>query len=208
RFEWEADDPEIVADVLFAVANVISFARTTYLMPAFEALGPLQISFTRMLFDIVRFMVLYVLVLFAFMVGLHNLYWYYGRPIPAYNEKHQVVNTTSTQMFGGLQQTLYSLFWSMFSQISVKDMPLKLPLNVTNRNMSEYYIDSDRKPTNVVDNVGMILLAVYHGIIIIVLVNMLIAMMSHSFETIQVSLCQLALLGLALSSKQISDYSK
>ncbi|KER27930.1 hypothetical protein T265_13691, partial [Opisthorchis viverrini] len=31
----------------------------------------------------------------------------------------------------------------------------------------------------------MLLFAVYHGIIIIVLVNMLIAMMSHSFESIQ-----------------------
>ncbi|VDK87231.1 unnamed protein product [Dibothriocephalus latus] len=67
RFHWRPDDPEIVSDVLFAVANVFSFARTTYLMPAFEALGPLQISFTRMLTDIVRFMVLYVLVSQFFM---------------------------------------------------------------------------------------------------------------------------------------------
>ena len=69
RFQWKADDPEIVADVLFAIANVFSFARTTYLMPAFEALGPLQISFTRMLTDIVRFMVLYILVSFALLSG-------------------------------------------------------------------------------------------------------------------------------------------
>ena len=47
-------------------------------------------------------------------------------------------------------------------------------------------IDTDAN-TVVVDSVGMILFAVYHGIIIIVLVNMLIAMMSHSFESIQVS---------------------
>lgn len=35
----------------------------------------------------------------------------------------------------------------------------------------------------------MCLLGIYHVIIIIVLVNMLIAMMSHSFETIQVTDC-------------------
>lgn len=56
------NDPEIVSDVLFAVANVISIARTTYLMPAFEVLGPLQISLGRMLGDITRFMVLFTLV--------------------------------------------------------------------------------------------------------------------------------------------------
>ena len=59
------DDPEIVSDVLFAIANVISFARTTYLMPAFEVLGPLQISLGRMIGDITRFMVLFTLVSFV-----------------------------------------------------------------------------------------------------------------------------------------------
>ena len=62
RFEWKPDDPEIVSDVLFAVANVLSIARTTYLMPAFEVLGPLQISLGRMIADISRFLVLFSLV--------------------------------------------------------------------------------------------------------------------------------------------------
>ena len=80
RFNWQSDDPEIVSDVLFAVANVMSneefscrwrtvmdcrvmsIARTTYLMPAFEVLGPLQISLGRMIGDITRFLVLFTLV--------------------------------------------------------------------------------------------------------------------------------------------------
>lgn len=64
RFDWKPNDPEIVSDVLFAVANVMSIARTTYLMPAFEVLGPLQISLGRMLGDITRFLVLFTLVKF------------------------------------------------------------------------------------------------------------------------------------------------
>ena len=44
------------------IANVISIARTTYLMPAFEVLGPLQISLGRMIGDITRFLVLFTLV--------------------------------------------------------------------------------------------------------------------------------------------------
>ena len=62
RFYWRPDDPEIVADVLFAMANVLSIARTTYLMPAFEVLGPLQIALGRMIGDITRFLVLFTLV--------------------------------------------------------------------------------------------------------------------------------------------------
>nr|CAH8873700.1 unnamed protein product [Trichobilharzia regenti] len=185
RFRWKYDDPEIVSDVMFAVANVVSFARTTYLMPAFEALGPLQISFTRMLTDITRFMVLYLLVLFAFMVGLHNLYWYYGLQI--FKTYDEATNTTQTQvateMFEGLRHTLYSLFWSMFSQVSISKLPIRKP-DQGEHKYTDGMIDTD-SPTAIVDSVGMVLFAVYHGIIIIVLVNMLIAMMSHSFESIQ-----------------------
>ena len=47
---------------MFAVANVLSIARTTYLMPAFEVLGTLQISLVRMIGDITRFLVLFTLV--------------------------------------------------------------------------------------------------------------------------------------------------
>jgi len=39
----------------------------------------------------------------------------------------------------------------------------------------------------VVEGVGLFLFALYHVTIIIVLTNMLIAMMSHSFEAIQAS---------------------
>lgn len=41
--------------------------------------------------------------------------------------------------------------------------------------------------TDIVEGVGLMLFAIYHVVIIIVLINMLIAMMSHSFEAIQVS---------------------
>lgn len=73
RFEWAMDDPEIVSDMLFAVANVMSIARTTYLMPAFEVLGPLQISLGRMLGDITRFLALFTLVSARALIDLGDL---------------------------------------------------------------------------------------------------------------------------------------
>lgn len=62
RFSWLPSDPLIIAEILFAVANVLSFARTTYVMPSHELLGPLQISLFRMFADITRFIVLFLLV--------------------------------------------------------------------------------------------------------------------------------------------------
>lgn len=62
RLWWHPYDPETVSDCLFAIANVVSFARVTYLMPASEVLGPLQISLGRMVADILRFMLLFFMV--------------------------------------------------------------------------------------------------------------------------------------------------
>ena len=45
------------------------------------------------------------------------------------------------------------------------------------------------KSSLLVDRVGMIMFALYQVTVTIVLVNILIAMMSHSFEDVQVSPC-------------------
>ncbi|ESO05095.1 hypothetical protein HELRODRAFT_130200, partial [Helobdella robusta] len=164
RFYWKPNDPEIVSDVLFAVANVVSIARTTYLMPAFEVLGPLQISLGRMIGDITRFLVLFTLVLLAFMVGIHNLYWYYGSQTFLVNKDGEQKLMHTSEAFQGMPRTLLSLFWSMFGLVSVDSVEIKHPSK---------------------EKVGHFLFALYHVAIIIVLTNMLIAMMSHSFEAIQ-----------------------
>ncbi|CAG2234853.1 Transient receptor potential-gamma protein [Mytilus edulis] len=184
RFHWKADDPEIVSDVLFAIANVISFARTTFLMPAFEVLGPLQISLGRMIGDITRFMVLFTLVLFAFMVGLHNLYWYYGAQRIKMVMGDQTAYVHAAEAFQGLKQTFYSLFWSMFGQVSINDISVKHPGpdGVFTAKDPNNVMESS---TSIVEGVGTYLFGIYHVVIIIVLINMLIAMMSHSFEDIQ-----------------------
>ncbi|CAH8638908.1 unnamed protein product [Heterobilharzia americana] len=174
RFRWKYDDPEIVSDVMFAVANVVSFARTTYLMPAFEALGPLQISFTRMLTDITRFMVLYLLVLFAFMVA-------YTISIGIMVYKHS--KYTMKQRTLHKHKLLQKCLKGFATHCTYSKLPIRKPDQVEHK-YTDGMIDTD-SPTTIVDSVGMVLFAVYHGIIIIVLVNMLIAMMSHSFESIQ-----------------------
>lgn len=42
-------------------------------------LGPLQISLGRMVFDIMKFAVFILLVVFSFSCGLNQLYWYYAQ---------------------------------------------------------------------------------------------------------------------------------
>jgi len=85
-----------------------------------------------------------------------------------------------------LPRTLYSLFWSMFGLVPVEKIEIKYP----NKGHDSPYASSFPSgvhATSVVEGVGLFLFALYHVAIIIVLTNMLIAMMSHSFEAIQVS---------------------
>jgi hypothetical protein len=49
RYYWVPLDPINVAEGLFAIANILSFTRICFLLPAFQHLGPLQISLGRMM---------------------------------------------------------------------------------------------------------------------------------------------------------------
>lgn len=77
RLNWPENDPTLISEGVFAVANVFSFARIIYLFQASPYLGPLQISLGCMLVDIAKFMFIFFLVLTSFACGLNQLYWYY-----------------------------------------------------------------------------------------------------------------------------------
>lgn len=77
RVSWLPSDPQLVSEGLYAVAVVLSFSRIAYILPANESFGPLQISLGRTVKDIFKFMVIFILVFLAFMIGMFNLYSYY-----------------------------------------------------------------------------------------------------------------------------------
>ncbi|XP_013419154.2 short transient receptor potential channel 6-like [Lingula anatina] len=171
RFWWDPYDPEIVSDCLFAVANVLSFSRLTYIMPVAEFLGPLQISLGRMFGDIVRFTILFVLIMSAFVLGLCNLYWYYGMYVIQHGD-----STVSNEAFRGLSQTFATLFWALFGLVDKGDTAIAA---------GEKQIFQVPGSPRLVEGVGTVLFAAYHAAMIIIILNMLIALMSHSFEDVQ-----------------------
>uniref|UniRef100_A0A1A8ADJ9 Transient receptor potential cation channel, subfamily C, member 6a n=1 Tax=Nothobranchius furzeri TaxID=105023 RepID=A0A1A8ADJ9_NOTFU len=77
RIHWMPSDPQLISEGLYAIAVVLSFSRIAYILPANESFGPLQISLGRTVKDIFKFMVIFLLVFLAFMIGMFNLYSYY-----------------------------------------------------------------------------------------------------------------------------------
>ncbi|KAG2456794.1 TRPC2 protein, partial [Polypterus senegalus] len=118
RQDWRTEDPQFIAEVLFAVTSMLSFTRLAYILPAHESLGTLQISIGKMIDDMMRFNV-----------------------------------------------TFRFLFWTMFGVADEKfvDMP-------------DYAL---------AQCVGQILYGIFTLMIVIVLLNMLIAMITNSFQKIE-----------------------
>ncbi|XP_069113153.1 short transient receptor potential channel 7-like isoform X2 [Argopecten irradians] len=171
RSYWSAWDPHNIAEGLFALANVISFTRVSYVLPANELFGPMQISLAKMISDILKFGVIFLVVFLAFMVGLHNLYWYYPKEM----RKHVVfmknsVNSEDTlagQYFGIPHITFRTVFWSLFGRGETTAVELGEFGHIFTQ------------------TVGYWIFGAYNIATVTVLLNMLIAMMSRSFEIIQ-----------------------
>ncbi|XP_077596967.1 short transient receptor potential channel 4-like isoform X1 [Stigmatopora nigra] len=166
RNQWEMWHPTLVAEAVFAIANIFSSLRLISLFTANSHLGPLQISLGRMLLDILKFLFIYCLVLLAFANGLNQLYFYYETKAADERGKCKGIRCVEqNNAFSTLFETLQSLFWSIFGLIS---------LYVTN-------VDADHQFT---EFVGATMFGTYNIISLVVLLNMLIAMMNNSYQHI------------------------
>ncbi|KAH9502966.1 Short transient receptor putative channel 6 [Bulinus truncatus] len=169
RIFWSPTDPINLIEGTFAIANILSVGRISYLLPANEILGPLQISLGRMLKDIAKFGALFLLVIFAFMVGLHNLYWYYSERADIelnFPDRPFVDKVNAETSFGGVMPTFRTVFWALFG----RGEPDAVQLGGYNNTFTA--------------DIGYIIYGGYNVSMVTVLLNMLIAMMTRSFTLI------------------------
>ncbi|XP_030360680.1 short transient receptor potential channel 7 isoform X3 [Strigops habroptila] len=92
--------------------NVTLPPEVAYFTYANESFGPLQISLGRTVKDIFKFMVIFIMVFLAFMIGMFNLYSYY------LGAKYNPAFTT-------VEESFKTLFWSIFGLSEVISVVLK-----------------------------------------------------------------------------------
>ncbi|XP_075122011.1 short transient receptor potential channel 4 isoform X2 [Leptodactylus fuscus] len=165
RDTWEMWHPTLVAEALFAIANIFSSLRLISLFTANSHLGPLQISLGRMLLDILKFLFIYCLVLLAFANGLNQLYFNYDTTSEKSLNCTGIRCEKQNNAFSTLFETLQSLFWSIFGLINLYVTKVK-----PNHTFTEF--------------VGATMFGTYNVISLVVLLNMLIAMMNNSYQLI------------------------
>nr|XP_033794554.1 short transient receptor potential channel 3 isoform X3 [Geotrypetes seraphini] len=112
RDKWLPSDPQIISEGLYSIAVVLSFSRIAYILPANESFGPLQISLGRTVKDIFKFMVLFIMVFLAFMIGMFLLYSYY-------------LGAKVNSAFTTVEESFKTLFWSIFGLSEVTSVVLK-----------------------------------------------------------------------------------
>ncbi|XP_064607916.1 transient receptor potential-gamma protein-like [Liolophura sinensis] len=167
RHAWDAFDPSLVAETLFAAANIFSSLKLIYIFTVNSHLGPLQISLGRMVMDILKFVFVFLLVLFSFACGLNHLYWYYANLRQQECASNALVDSCDRKYrsFANLFEILQTLYWAIYGLVDLDRAELKEPHVFT-------------------ELAGKLMFGTYSFITIIVLFNMLIAMMSNSYQTI------------------------
>ncbi|XP_040929509.1 short transient receptor potential channel 6 isoform X2 [Betta splendens] len=113
RIQWTPSDPQLISEGLYSIAVVLSFSRIAYILPANESFGPLQISLGRTVKDIFKFMVIFITVFVAFMVGMFNLYSYY-------------LGAKPNNAFTTLEESFKTLFWAIFGLSEVKSVVINI----------------------------------------------------------------------------------
>ncbi|XP_029413675.1 short transient receptor potential channel 1 isoform X4 [Nannospalax galili] len=167
RKDWDAFHPTLVAEGLFAFANVLSYLRLFFMYTTSSILGPLQISMGQMLQDFGKFLGMFLLVLFSFTIGLTQLY------DKGYTPKEQkdcvgiFCEQQSNDTFHSFIGTCFALFWYIFSLAHVA-------IFVTRFSYGE----------ELQSFVGAVIVGTYNVVVVIVLTKLLVAMLHKSFQLI------------------------
>ncbi|XP_045778485.1 transient-receptor-potential-like protein isoform X2 [Maniola jurtina] len=175
RENWDAFDPQLIAEGLFAAANIFSALKLVHLFSINPHLGPLQISLGRMVIDIVKFFFIYSLVLFAFACGLNQLLWYFADlekskcyvlpgGLPDWDNAGD--SCMKWRSFGNVFEASQSLFWASFGMVGLENFEL-----AGIKSYTRFW--------------GLLMFGSYSVINVIVLLNLLIAMMSNSYAMIE-----------------------
>uniref|UniRef100_A0A8C1JAD5 Short transient receptor potential channel 1 n=1 Tax=Cyprinus carpio TaxID=7962 RepID=A0A8C1JAD5_CYPCA len=171
RKNWDAFHPLLVAEGLFAFANVLSYLRLFFMYTTSSILGPLQISMGQMLQEFGKFLGLFLLVLISFTIGLTQLY---GKDEDLSSSKNITKNCEgifcreqSNDTFHTFMGTCYALFWYIFSLAHVALFVTRISYTEELRSF-----------------VGALIVGTYNIVVVIVLTKLLVAMLHKSFRQI------------------------
>jgi hypothetical protein len=162
-------------DAMFACVLIVSYTRTLYALLAFRSVGPLLIVVGRMMGDVVRFLCLASVVLAGFAFSLFKLFR--GVAIPG-----GIASSSSSSSGDGQQRNLIVHAAEASSAVGAGDSFLRTLAGLYFAIVGSADLDLGSGYREILGNV---LVGVFMVTTTIVLVNLLIAMMSSSFQKVE-----------------------
>ncbi|XP_070564473.1 short transient receptor potential channel 4-like [Ptychodera flava] len=166
RSEWDSLEPTLLADCVLACATVISVIRFLRVMVINEQVGPMQISFSKMITDVILFLVMFSVLWVAFALGMTQIYWSYAadEEITCLREGGSQ-SECSNQPYGNLLNSMATLFWSLFGLVELDTLEVE-----PDHSSTEFF--------------GELLYALFQLTAVIILLNLLIAFMGTTYDNV------------------------
>ncbi|XP_075265841.1 transient receptor potential-gamma protein-like isoform X2 [Convolutriloba macropyga] len=177
---WQYWDLLFLSEGVFALANIFSFMRLVTLATLSQHIGPMQISLSRMVKDVMKFMFIFFLVLLSFACGLHQLNWFFKTDCKHYSDPTTDYTSgvggvcrdgSDKKAFDSLLMAMRTLFWALFN---LSPPPNNIETSIPNN-----------KSTPIIMFIVEAMYASYYVTAVIVLLRMLVAMMTTSYRDIE-----------------------
>ncbi|XP_023310335.1 short transient receptor potential channel 4-like [Anoplophora glabripennis] len=175
RKYWHQLDPLLIAEGCFAIATIMAFFRLIFFCRLNYYMGPLQISLGKMCADLAKYIIVFVIVILSFSAGLCRFYQPYDGMIQVDSD----IKTQQVSSFINFSTTLKTFFWAIFcmsplesADVVIENLPGDTPTS-TIINTHEF-----------TEAVGYIAFALFEVLIVVMILNMLIATMSATFQRV------------------------
>ncbi|XP_075990902.1 short transient receptor potential channel 4-like [Anticarsia gemmatalis] len=177
RKYWNQHDPTLLAEGTFCLATIFAFFRLMFLCQLNYHLGPLQVSLGKMTIDIYKYIIVFAIIISAFAAGLARFYQYYDGMV---YEDEFGMKTVQVSSFTSLSDTLNTLFWSLFCMA-----PLESADVVLENTRDPKQLDKSHENRHAfTERIGYFCFGCFEVISVIVVLNMLIATMSNTFQRV------------------------
>lgn len=176
RKYWHHLDPVLISEGTFAIAVILAFFRLLYLCRLNYYLGPLQISLGKMSADICKYITIFVIIVLSFTCGMCRFYQYYDSMVQI---DEAGMKTKQQDSFISFAYTLKTFFWALFCMSSVESADViieNLPGETENTTIINKHTFTEA--------IGYIAFACFEVLTVIMILNMLIATMSNTFQRI------------------------
>ncbi|KAJ0181108.1 hypothetical protein K1T71_003193 [Dendrolimus kikuchii] len=177
RKYWNLYDPTLLAEGTFCLATIFAFFRLMYLCQLNYHLGPLQVSLGKMTIDIYKYGIVFAIIICAFAAGLARLYQYYDGMV---YEDEFGMKTVQVSSFTSLSDTLKTLFWALFCMAPLESADVVLENTRDPRTHDKYHENRH----GYTECIGYFCFGCFEVILVIVVLNMLIATMSNTFQRV------------------------